>query len=157
MKHIVRLSWFAALFAAISSSPLMSRIPPQATCVAESCGTSNDKLKNAHITCSPDPPQVNEKITVYISGILTEQVDAGEVREKAFFGTRVISEKTYDLCNLQSFWNMSCPLHPGPIEVATLGHRFPPTILPGEYGALLNATDDNHNILFCFKAFCSVY
>ena len=46
-----------------------------------------------------------------------EQVDAGEVREKAFFGTRVISEKTYDLCNLQSFWNMSCPLHPGNMKV----------------------------------------
>ncbi|XP_065913764.1 putative phosphatidylglycerol/phosphatidylinositol transfer protein DDB_G0282107 [Dysidea avara] len=157
MKHIVRLSWFAALFAAISSSPLMSRIPSQATCIIESCGTSNDKLKNGRMTITPDPPQVNEKLTIYISGILTEQVDGGEARVKVIFGTRVISEKTFDLCNVQAFWNISCPLYPGTFEVASLKYHIPPVILPGEYGLVFNATDDNHNILLCFKLFCSFY
>ena len=41
-------------------------------CLSILLGTSNDKLKNAHMTCSPDPPQVNEKITVYVSGILSK-------------------------------------------------------------------------------------
>ncbi|XP_065915376.1 putative phosphatidylglycerol/phosphatidylinositol transfer protein DDB_G0282107 [Dysidea avara] len=158
MKYVARLSWFTALFVMISSSPLMSRTQPHSTCFTESCGTSNDKVKNAHLTFSPDPPQVNEYIKFHISGILTEQVDGGEVRETGFFGTHVISDQTYDLCNFLSTVNISCPLHPGPYEGASLSrHRIPPAIAPGEYSLVINATDENHNSLLCFKFICSVY
>ncbi|XP_065915109.1 putative phosphatidylglycerol/phosphatidylinositol transfer protein DDB_G0278295 isoform X1 [Dysidea avara] len=153
MKYIAQLSWFTALFMVISSSPLMSRIPPQFTCFTESCGTSNDKLKNSRMTYSPDPPQVNEYIKYYISGILTEQVDGGEARETNFFGTHVISKKTLDLCNLQPTWNISCPFHPGPFEITSLGHHIPPVVVPGAYGLVFNATDENHNSLFVPSSF----
>ena len=49
-----------------------------------------------------------------------EQVDEGEARVKVIFGTRVISDKTFDLCNVQAFWNISCPLYPGNLKVITL-------------------------------------
>ncbi|XP_065915114.1 putative phosphatidylglycerol/phosphatidylinositol transfer protein DDB_G0282107 [Dysidea avara] len=157
MKYVARLSWFTAFFVMISSSPLMSRTQPQFTCFTESCGTSNDKLKNARLTYSPDPPQVNEEIKLYTSGILTEQVDGGEARGTGFFGTHVISDQTYDLCNLQPTWNISCPLYPSPFEVTSLSRHIPPVVVPGAYSAIFNATDENHNSLFCFKGYCSVY
>ena len=43
-------------------------------------GTSNDKLKNARLTYSPDPPQVNEEIKLYISGILSKICVCGVYR-----------------------------------------------------------------------------
>ncbi|XP_065915110.1 uncharacterized protein [Dysidea avara] len=120
MKYIAQLSWFTALFMVISSSPLMSRIPPQFTCFTESCA---------------------------------EQVDGGEARETNFFGTHVISKKTLDLCNLQPTWNISCPFHPGPFEITSLGHHIPPVVVPGAYGLVFNATDENHNSLFVPSSF----
>ena len=43
-------------------------------------GTSNDKLKNGRMTITPDPPQVNEKLTIYISGILSKICFCGVYR-----------------------------------------------------------------------------
>jgi len=49
-----------------------------------------------------------------------KQVDEGETRLKAFFGTHEVKDKTCDLCTVLPVWNSSCPLHPGNVKVIGL-------------------------------------
>ncbi|XP_065914976.1 uncharacterized protein [Dysidea avara] len=133
----------------------MSKIPSQATCFIDLCGTSNDKVKDVHVTYSPHPPQRDKNVTIYFNGNLTEQVDKGEIELKVFLGTREISDKPYDLCHNLPAVNLSCPLHPGPLRFTFTTH-IPKIVLPGKYSAVANFTDQNHNVLFCLKGSCLV-
>ncbi|XP_065915102.1 putative phosphatidylglycerol/phosphatidylinositol transfer protein DDB_G0282107 [Dysidea avara] len=148
-------AWFTALFVLISANALIWKSPPQATCKLDSCGTSNDKVKDVHVTYSPHPPQVNKNVTIFFSGNLVEEVDKGEMSFKVTFNSYEV-DRTLNLCHVLADANLTCPLHPGPFKFAYTV-PVPPIVPRGKYGAVANATDENQNALFCLKGLCSVY